>query len=125
MAYEIVVRVGPAMMSRIPFALSIGLALGVVACRKKDPDLGSFPQELPDLDAVAGGTDDCNECIHNEFGQCRFEAWDYCPGGPRGVDEACAYFVPCEESCCDRFPIVGGVALVRPGRQLLAREPQR
>src|SRR5690349_17920935 len=40
-------------------------------------------------------------------------------GSPR---EECIYLVPCAETCCDRFPFEGGVALVRPGRSLRANE---
>jgi hypothetical protein len=145
MAYEIVARVGPAtpmrheqveisMMSRALFALAVALAvaLGVAACvepiedlqgRRAQPDLGRYPQEPPTFSPVRAGGDDCGACIRNEFGLCRLNEGSYCPGLPREITEECMYEVPCDERCCDRFPIAGGVALVRPGARLWDQQP--
>jgi hypothetical protein len=111
-------------------ALALMLALGVAACtepieklvrRARDSsDSGRrHPQEPPTFPPVAAGEEDCGECMRNEFGLCRFERGAYCPGLPVEITEECMYEVACDESCCDRFPIVGGVALVRPGARLM------
>ena len=114
-------------VSRIAFVLMITACAEAEPGRRDDtrssqPESGSHPPEEPQLPPVAAGTEDCEQCIHNEFGQCRYERRSYCPRGPKGTDSACLYLVPCAETCCDRFPIEGGLALVRPGRSLRANE---
>ncbi|KIG13520.1 hypothetical protein DB30_07968 [Enhygromyxa salina] len=103
----------------------LGLATAL-ACTAPSPDkrepepasLGHHSSEPPTFPAVTGDQAECQECTRNDIGQCRLERLGYCPGGPKGTHEACEYEVECPESCCKRFPLVGGVALVRPGRSV-------
>lgn len=109
------------MPSRVPLVVLVTLA--VAACTGDQPNLGSHPKEPPTFPPVEAGDEErCSKCMRNEPGLCRLEERGYCAGGPKGVSEVCFYEVPCDETCCDRFPIVGGFALVRPGRWLWERD---
>ncbi|PRQ08834.1 hypothetical protein [Enhygromyxa salina] len=104
------------------------LMLGVPACtgpsareqvgHEQPPSSAQHPSEPPSFPPVTLDQPECQACIRNDIGQCRLERMGYCPGGPKNTHEACEYEVECPKRCCERFPILGGVALVRPGKSV-------
>jgi hypothetical protein len=61
------------------------------------------------------GAPDCAACWIDETGSCHLEILDACDPGVPGQ---CEHSIPCEASCCDRFPIRGAVAKLRPGKPM-------
>ncbi len=75
----------------------------------------SSEREEPEPVSIAVGARGCDECSFGPEGQCHLDEGEthVKPGeSPRD------HRVPCDASCCDRFPILGGVALLRPGKPL-------
>jgi hypothetical protein len=93
------------------------LALLLLACTSTAPEGKQAEREkAPDAPAlVLADAPGCDECTFGPEGQCHIDEGDpHVQLGERPRDHR----TPCAAACCDRFPIRGGLALLRPGKPL-------
>jgi hypothetical protein len=86
----------------------------VVACPTESGSRNGRP-DFPER--IEASNTDCQRCKGTRDTCSLFVRWG-CEDG------SCGDEIPCDPSCCDRFPIEGGYAIVRPGAQLHRYEHQ-
>jgi hypothetical protein len=102
-------------------AVIVALVSSCTPTERRADDQRSTPKrarEAPSYPPVLADSEDCGSCGRDQHGACDIVRYGPCAHGPEGVSDECEYRVPCDERCCDRFPLLGGVALVRPEKPL-------
>jgi hypothetical protein len=89
--------------------------LAVVGCQTQTERSGDGRPDFPDR--IEASDTKCENCMGTRD-TCVLHVRYGCEDG------SCGDEIPCDPSCCERFPIEGGYAIVRPGAQLRRYEQE-